>query len=315
MPSSSNDNGRAYEYICINVLYREISKHRKAVLNKTLGYPKAEESWNRIDDDMRTALRCSAEGAVEKIFDLEPMMLDGDDTLELLIQKDERGKEGDVRDILVIRSNVKWEIGFSLKHNHFAVKHSRLSPTIDFGENWYGHKCSKEYFDEIAPVFEYLEQKVEEKAKWEDLPNKAKDVYLPLLKAFEKELLRSANLYDDVPRKLVEYLLGEYDFYKMISEDKRRLTILLAFNLRGDLNKSVKKKRLKIVLPRTCLPQKILYTGLKEKSDNTLIISMDEGWQFSLRIHSAKKEVERSLKFDIQIVGMPMSLVKIDCYW
>jgi len=42
---------------------------------------------------------------------------------------------------------------------------------------------------------------------------------------------------------------------------------------------------------------------------------MDEGWQFSLRIHSAKKEVERSLKFDIQIVGMPMSLVKIDCYW
>ena len=42
------------------------------------------------------------------------------------------------------------------KHNHFAVKHSRLSPSIDFGEKWYGISCSKSYWDAITPIFDYL---------------------------------------------------------------------------------------------------------------------------------------------------------------
>ena len=42
---------------------------------------------------------------------------------------------------------------------------------------------------------------------------------------------------------------------------------------------------------------------------------MDEGWQFSFRIHNASTYVENSLKFDIQIVGMPASIISIDCMW
>ena len=32
---------------------------------------------------------------------------------------------------------------------------------------------------------------------------------------------------------------------------------------------------------------------------------LDEGWQISLRIHTAKDKIESSLKFDIQLIGNP----------
>ena len=42
---------------------------------------------------------------------------------------------------------------------------------------------------------------------------------------------------------------------------------------------------------------------------------MDEGWQFTFRIHNASTLVEPSLKFDIQIVGMPTAIITINCIW
>lgn len=66
-----------------------------------------------------------------------------DDILFLKIQTDNEGKEGDVRDIVIARKDVKWEIGLSLKHNHFAVKHSRLAKGLDFGNKWFGIPCSE----------------------------------------------------------------------------------------------------------------------------------------------------------------------------
>lgn len=86
----------------------------------------------------------------------------GGDVLELRIQSDTKGKEGDVRDILIVRHNIQWEIGLSLKHNHFAVKHSRLSQKLDFGAKWYGIPCSQKYWEDVRPVFTYL---VQEKTK------------------------------------------------------------------------------------------------------------------------------------------------------
>lgn len=68
---------------------------------------------------------------------------DGLDELELKIQSDDKGKEDDVRDVLIIRRGIEWEIGLSITHNHFAVKHSRLSKNLDFGKKWYGIECSE----------------------------------------------------------------------------------------------------------------------------------------------------------------------------
>lgn len=75
--------------------------------------------------------------AINFLVDIEPRLsnsISPKDTLQLEIVSDSEGQSGDVRDVLAIRLLQKWEIGISAKNNHRAVKHSRLSQKIDFGD-------------------------------------------------------------------------------------------------------------------------------------------------------------------------------------
>lgn len=42
---------------------------------------------------------------------------------------------------------------------------------------------------------------------------------------------------------------------------------------------------------------------------------MDKGWAISFRIHNASSRIEPSLKFDIQLVGIPLEIINIEEYW
>lgn len=320
MIKNNTDTGRAFEYACLQVFYNAIKSKRPATINKTSSVVVAEKCFLALSKQQQELMVKAAYSTVETIFDLEPMILEGNDTLVLTIQPDKKGIAGDVRDLLITRNGVKWEIGFSLKHNHFAVKHSRLSPTIDFGDKWYGYPCSNQYYEDVLPLFRKLRGLKAENKNWEDIPNKADDIYKPLLQAFLDELRRSYNLHKDIPAKLVEYLLGEYDFYKVISIENQKLTQLQAFNLHSSLSKQTKTKRSKIKIPKTLLPDRIVNMEIapsknKNGEINTVNLYLSNGWQFSLRIHNASKRVEPSLKFDIQISGMPTSIMKLDCIW
>ena len=316
MSNQSNVFGRPYEYICIETLNVEINKYRKSVIEKSSTYEIAKECWDFIDQETKDIFKQSALAATISIFDLEPMITEiGEDCLVLKMQKDEEGEIGDVRDIIIIRNAEKWEIGLSIKHNHLAVKHSRLGAKLDFGERWYGIKCSDDYWNDIAPIFEFINSKKEQGLKWSDLENKDIDVYVPLLNAFMNEIKRNTDKHSDLPKKLVEYLLGEFDFYKVISIDNKKITQIQTYNLRGTLNKPSKKETPKTIIPIAKLPTRIVNIDFKPESNNTIELYMNEGWQFSFRIHNASTYVENSLKFDIQIVGMPASIISIDCKW
>ena len=54
--------------------------------------------------------------------------------------------------------------------------------------------------------------------KNELLNSKEDEVYVPLLNAFMKEINFQIAKENTIPRKLVEYLLSKYDFYKIISK-------------------------------------------------------------------------------------------------
>lgn len=316
MSKESNNQGRAYEYICLITLEKEIKKIRPAEIEINSSYQAALSAWETIGNDMRVTLTESAAAAVESIFELEPLIVeDGADMLTLSIQTDSKGEDGDVRDILIVRRNIHWEIGLSVKHNHFAVKHSRLAKGLDFGEKWFGTKCSEDYWKAITPIFSYLEEEKNKHTKWRELPSKENDVYMPLLKAFMDELKRSYKKNNDMPKKLVEYLLGKFDFYKVISIDKKRTTLIQTFNLRGTLNKASKFEKPKTIVPISNLPTRIVSLEMKPKSTNTAELYMDNGWQFSFRIHNAETNVVPSLKFDIQIIGMPTTIISINCLW
>lgn len=315
MSVKSNNQGRAYEFACLNTLHEEISKYRASKIEENSTYEAAKRAWNTLEESEKNIYRVSALAGTNTILELEPLILDdGKGELELKLQSDDNGQEGDVRDVLIIRKDIEWEIGISVKHNHFAVKHSRLSKGLDFGKKWYGIECSDKYWTEIKPIFNYLDVEKSKQTLWKDLPNKEDDVYMPLLLAFKEELDRQ-NEFANIAKMLVEYLLGEFDFYKVISIDSKRTTQVQSYNLRGTLNQEGKKRKRSIKLPVASLPTRIVSLEFKPDSKNTLELYLDRGWQFTFRIHNASSKVESSLKFDVQIIGMPTSIVSIDCKW
>lgn len=88
-----------------------------------------------------------------------------------------------------------------------------------------------------------------------------------------------------------------------------------SYNLYGTLNQEGVHKKRKIEIPIVLLPNRIVSLDFKPGSLNTLELYLNNGWQFTFRIHNASSKVETSLKFDIQIVGMPTSIISIDSKW
>ncbi len=107
-------------------------------------------------------------------------------------------------------------------------------------------------------------------------------------------------------QKLVEYLIGNQDFYKVI---KGRNTVeIQAYNLHGTLNQSFGNIKPKARIQKLKLPTRLIEIVFAKDSETTLIVSLNEGWQISFRIHNASSKVESSLKFDINLISAPHTL-------
>ncbi len=316
MSNKSNDQGRAYEFAWMTVLERELSKKRDVSIVYNSSYEANKKAWNSISSAMQNTYIVSAEAAVEAVIELEPRLEENDGkllTLEFL--KDESGIKGDVRDVRIKRENIEWEIGLSIKHNHEAVKHSRLSHRLDFGKEWFDVPCNDEYWNDIKPIFEKLTEEKAKGTKWSELTNKENDVYIPLLNAFMNEIKRTNSTTPDIPKKMVEYLIGVKDYHKIVSRDAKRVTLIHTFNMHGTLNKPSKTKISAITVPLVELPTRIVALEFKKESNTTVEMYLDNGWELSFRIHNASTRVEPSLKFDVQFMGMPPSILTISCSW
>lgn len=117
MSSRSNDNGRAYEFICLISLQEAISAIRPSKIIYNSSYEAALRAWKTLSDDEKTLYTLSAKSTIDTIFALEPNIVEQtDDVLQLYIQIDKRGVEADVRDIIIERKDIVWEIGQDIKH-------------------------------------------------------------------------------------------------------------------------------------------------------------------------------------------------------
>lgn len=180
---------------------------------------------------------------------------------------------------------------------------------INFGEKWLSNSCSRNYFDDISPVFSMLKDiKAKDRStKWTTIQNMHEVVYVPILKAFKKELLRLDKKHpNEVAQNLVKYLIGTEDFYKVIKGKKK--VEIQAYNIHGTLNQPFQKIKPKAKIQKLKLPSRLIEIVFKKDSKTTLIVSLDEGWQISFRIHNASSRVEPSLKFDINLISAPQSL-------
>ncbi|GAA6936677.1 hypothetical protein HpHUE47_04110 [Helicobacter pylori] len=310
MSDKSNNQGRAYEYAWCLALEQKLSVFKKVIVDKQNGFNAANRAYESLEKSLQERYLESAKQGVLLLLDCEPLLSEviksSQNEITLSLQKDKLGEIGDIRDILIYFD--RFCIGLSIKHNHDAVKHSRLSKDLDFGEKWLGVGVSQNYKDTIKPLFERLENAKKEGMLWRDFPNKEQEIYVPLLQAFKKEVLRiDEDKKNKVPQKMVEYLLGKYDFYKAILLEREQKTKLEAYHFNNTLNRSVKNKP-KRIIPLSKLPTRMIYFDFKPKSFNTLELVLNEGWSFSLRIHNASSRVEPRLKFDIKLLSKPESV-------
>ncbi len=245
MPNQSR-NGSAFEYAICNSLEASIDEwinrnHRGSKNIQVIRNERYEEISNHffsLDNILRNQMVAAGKAGWRKILDMEPRLVNATtyDPIQIEVTTNAAGQVGDVRDILFIRrlSNSRrrrqqrsdlvadsnqWEIGISAKWNNEALKNSRLSSEIDFGRLWFDHPCTNQYWQDISVPMGYLESN--RGLLFRELPRKTELVYVPTLEAFMAEILRLSNTHPDVPRRLVEYLLGRYDFYQLIARQYR----------------------------------------------------------------------------------------------
>ncbi|MFZ7114741.1 MAG: HaeIII family restriction endonuclease [Bacteroidota bacterium] len=305
-------NGKAFEYSLLKEFYERLKARTSVLILENGPYLIAKKCFEGFDENGQNEYRITSNTAINFLLDVEPRLsngIDEKDVLQLEIVSDKKGQSGDVRDVIFLRSLQKWEIGISAKNNHRAVKHSRLSMNINFGEKWLGIGCSQEYFEEIKPIFKMLAsiKKSNRLSKWESIENMHQVIYIPILNAFKKELIRLDKENPKiVPGRLIQYLIGQQDFYKVI-KGKRKVEIQ-AYNLHGTLNQPFNGIKPKIKPEKLKLPSRVIEVVYENNSTTTLLISLDEGWQISFRIHNASSKIEPSLKFDINLISSPRTL-------
>jgi len=307
--------GKSFEYALLVQFEEKLNDKTNVEVIKNSAFTVAKDCFNAVTNSERSEYLLSASFAVNFLMDIEPRLsndIGKEDILQLEILTDQHGKLGDVRDVLAIRALQKWEIGVSAKNNHKAVKHSRLSADIDFGEKWLGINVSKKYFDTVTPIFQNLRKLREEsdkKKKWSELGDYHSSIYVPILNAFVNELKKlDKDNPNEVAKNLVAYLVGNKDFYKVI-KGKNSIEIH-AYNLNGTLNLPFEKIEPKYKTPKVVLPTKILSIDFKKDSKTTVVVTLDNDWELSFRIHNASSRIEPSLKFDINLLESPKNLFK-----
>ncbi len=318
MALTNTEYGKAYEYACLLSLQEHLSDRTEGMVTAVISdaFHTAQNAFIKAESEgVANDLKRAANAAARVILRLEPQLEHGNGDLALMIQSDAQGIAGDVRDVLCVRDHSGWEIGISCKHNHHAVKHSRLSATIDFGAEWFGIPCSRGYFNTVVPIFHELRDiRAEAVANgnalplWSSIPDKAERYYVPILNAFLTELRQLAGKNPDIPRRLIHYMLGKYDFYKVITDDRHKTTRVEAINIAGTLNRSANGHRSIVDVARLRLPSRFYHMGFVPDSDNKIEVVCDEGWALTMRIHNASSKIEPSLKFDVQLVSLPSSI-------
>ncbi len=338
--------GKAFEYACLMSMAGLLEKKGvDYILKKYKDYFRAKAAFECIGTEQQEKCMLAADTGNVLIFELEPRLefAETDNPLELKLNPivSIRDKNEDVRDIICIRKDINWDIGISCKHNYETLKHLRLtnppkphianknhpapkekiSETVaDFGSNWIGYPCSQGYFDKMAAIMEMISSK--EGQPWvsafDDLHG---DVYAPVLRLFKEELENICAAHSDAPERLLSFLFGNKDLYRVVPLEKTAQTKIMAFNMYGTLNALVQGHPSIEGIGQTPLPTKLMEVRFKENrtgeiSRTTLELIMDSGWTISMRLHNVNSLVKTTgLKFDVQLDGNPVRIYQKQRSW
>jgi hypothetical protein len=295
-------NGKAFEYAVAMELQRRLQTSIRPGQEAEI----CRNAFESLTPEFSADLVRAAVKAVDHILELERRRLSSAVPKQIWIASDDRGQQGDVRDVVLETSD--GAIGISCKNNHAAFKHSRLSGRVDFVKKWDLDPagCSEEYWRQVRPIFAELEVIRKESygtALWNELPDVAGRFYWPVLDAFDKELTRLSEpgsaTAATVSKNLVLYIVGRIDFYKVIR--RAESVTVQGFNFNGSL-----------ATDRTHGPTLVIGVDRLNGGQYSKTVRLNRGFTFNFRIHNASSRVEPSLKFDITAVSLPPTEIYVN---
>lgn len=317
--------GKAFEYACFSALKSRLEGDGVLVsVIDNRAYKTACKAFRSLLPEEKELHMNAAVAAVRMILPLEPRLEHsvGEQTLFLSISADALGKGvgGDVRDIVCLRQPSGWEIGFSCKHNHQALRHPRITEAKDFGTAWLGYPCGRSFLDKMNNILKPLDELQRQGKSWKDIPDKKELFYKPVLVELIKEIKRLCGVHKDVPEKLLVYFFGSKDFYKIISLERDEQTKVVAFNINGTLNQAAGDHKARYKVRKIKYPTRLVDVDFKKQnervSDTTISIIFDGGWQIDMRLHNADSKVKATgLKFDVQLAGQPNDVYQQQRSW
>lgn len=267
----------------------------------------AKECFDSLEDGDQSKWSRFADNATAHIIHRERQNAAVVNVSGIAIASDSEGIGGDVRDV-VIHSPGGKSLGVSCKNNHDAFKHPRLSGTIDFVKEWglSSKGCSDTYWIKVSPIFDRLSalrQTSDKKLKFAEVANLRSEVMEPVINAFVDEIVSLANEGTEsealLCSNLVQYVIGNRDFYKVIKDDSDSQIRVMGFNFNGTLTGRRPK------LPKSMVGINQQKASVESGNSVTVFIQLDLGYSFKMRLHTASRRVESSLKFDVQAVGLP----------
>ena len=295
---TQTDFGRAFEW----AVGYSLSNLTSAPIIESNFSKIAKTSYGKINDKTKNSFIKAADIAISHILEKEKSLIESSSDKRIEFNTDSAGKNGDVRDVLLHVGNKI--LGISCKHNHQALKHSRLSGRCDFVKAWGidANGCSADYWNQIKPLFAKLTKLRKDSNRtmlWNDVTDKANEYYWPVLDAWANEIknlcTQGLEKEAEICKSIILYLIGKHDFYKVICEGKKRVSIQ-AFNFNNSL--STKK---------TKYPDSINAINSKNGGQYSKTVTFNRGYSINFRIHSASSKVESSLKFDVNAIGLPVN--------
>lgn len=297
MTTKSNRNGRAFEAI---VFYDLVNQLKKQNINCSIterGYTYHKQDmifFNELSDGdvkdikLRDDYLKNVHLITKWLFD--EFNIKSSDSVLLDKLPDDAGKKGDITDIRIVlnKNNKTKEINLSLKNNSNALKHSRIAGIpqwLGFSED--SSEC-KEYIKQYNLIWKDITEKID---KYNSKSTRKVTIYnqLDLIsKDFKSNEIynRYYNLIENffiefccTPtqiNQLFRYLIGNIEYYKIINKSKK-------FHIAQYAN---------IVSPTQIT--------FGRNANNYLLLSFNNNWKISIRLHNGDDRLSPSLKVDAQ---------------
>jgi len=298
MSKKSNRNGRAFEAI---VFYDLVNQLRKSNINfsiteRGLEYHKQDlvffnelSEGDSKDIKLRDDYISNINILTEWLF--KKFSFDKSDFITLDKLPDGAGKDGDITDIRIIitKNKVSENINLSLKNNSNALKHSRIAGIpqwlgisedsseckeylLNYNKIWKDVMLKIENYNLTATnkvtIYNQLEY-ISKNFKVNEIYNK----YYNLIEEFFNNFCSTAERTN----QLFRYLIGTIKFYKVINKPKKFI-ISDYINIKS--------------------PTKVTFS---RNVNNYLLLTFDNGWKISIRLHNGDKRLSPSLKVDAQL--------------